>query len=423
MFRGLYNILAFVGSRDRRRHLGLDTREGRPARAGCISLVMPTLGGGGAERVMVNLTHAFLGWGREVDLVVYRAEGFYLTALPVGVNLVDLRVTGMGSAIVKMTRYLHQRRPVAMLAAMESPGLSALIGRSLARVPTRVVVAIHNTLSSVGQSEDWLRARVRLEMARRMYPTADGVVAVSEGVAADAARLLRMDRRRLSVIQNPVVTADLARRAAEPVDHPWFAPGASPVILGCGRLVPQKNFDLLIKAFQRLRQRREARLMILGDGEERGLLEALVHRLGLGSEVALPGFVSNPYAHMAKARVFALSSHYEGSPLVLVEALACGCPVVSTDCPSGPREILRGIEAAELVPVDDVGALAAALERCLDRPSGVARPTAPPEFDGEFAAEAYLRLVEGTAERHPGTEVGAARRLADENRGRDRSAC
>jgi glycosyltransferase involved in cell wall biosynthesis len=204
-------------------------------------------------------------------------------------------------------------------------------------------------------------------LARIFYPTARAVIAVSQGVADDLARLIGPGRARLVVIPNPVVTPDLLRLAGEAPDHPWLGPGQPPVILAAGRLAPQKDYPTLIRAFAALVEGQDMRLIILGEGPERPALEALVGDLGLSGRVDLPGFRGNPFAYMAKARLFVLSSAWEGLPGVLIQAMACGTPVVSTDCPSGPREILVEGRLGPLVPVGDIAALAEAMARTLDR--------------------------------------------------------
>jgi glycosyltransferase involved in cell wall biosynthesis len=173
-------------------------------------------------------------------------------------------------------------------------------------------------------------------------------------------------RSHIQVIYNPIVTPDLQAKAKAPLEHPWFRSGEPPVILAAGRLTAQKDYSMLIRAFARVRQVRPARLMILGEGEDRPILEELARQLGVEQDVSLPGFVMNPYPYMAHAALFVLSSRWEGLPTVLVEALYCGAPLIATDCPSGPREILRDGQYGQLVPVGDDIFLARAIETTLD---------------------------------------------------------
>ena len=229
-------------------------------------------------------------------------------------------------------------------------------------------------------------------LVRLFYPWADCIVGVSAGVAADVARLAAVDPETVRVIYNPVVTLDLVEDAQAPVPHPWFE-DATPVLVAAGRLRPQKDFPTLLRAFATLRASRDARLIILGDGPEIKNLEALVVELGLDEDVQLPGNTSNPYAYMARAAAFVLSSRWEGLPTVLVEALRCGAPVIATDCPSGSREILADGRYGTLVPVGDIRALASAMEAAVD---GKLRP-APDEswhaHEQHVVVEKYLEVL------------------------------
>jgi glycosyltransferase involved in cell wall biosynthesis len=230
-------------------------------------------------------------------------------------------------------------------------------------------------------------------LARWLYPQAHRVVAVSHGVATDILHLYQLPTAKVAVIYNPVVTPELIARSWEAVEHPWLAAGEPPIILGVGRLTAQKDFATLIRAFARVRQHDEARLIILGEGEHRPILEQLIGELGLQAWVALPGFVENPYAWMRRAAVFVLSSRWEGLPTVLIEAMACGTPVVATDCPSGPREILEGGKWGKLVPVGDAVGLAEAICQTLKEGSPSDLSIRASDFSLERAVESYLQVL------------------------------
>jgi len=330
-----------------------------------IALFVPSLRGGGAERVMVNLARGFSEQGYKVDLVLQRAEGPFLSKVPDEVRIVDLRTKRMALALFPLISYLRREKPRSLLAAMTHTNIVALLARKLARVETRVVVSEHNTISIISHTSKTLRSRFLPLIAKRLYYWADAVIAVSKGVADDFAEFLKFPREKIRVIYNPVVTPEILEKAEEPLEHPWFKPGEPPVILGVGALTKQKDFPTLIHAFALVRRERPARLVILGKGEERPRLEALVRELDLEKDVALPGFVDNPYKYMKHAAVFVLSSRWEGLPTVLIEAMACGTPVVATDCPSGPREILEEGKYGALVPVGDARELAKAIMKAL----------------------------------------------------------
>ncbi|WP_295458364.1 glycosyltransferase [uncultured Thiodictyon sp.] len=338
-----------------------------------VAIFLPSLAGGGAERMMLNLALGLNGAGVAVDLVVGSAAGPYRDLVPTEVQLVDLGAGRVLAALPGLTRYLRRRRPDVLLSAMDHANLVALWARSLARTPTRVYVSVRSNLSQEAKHAPTLAGRWLPRLARTFYPQAQAVIAVSQGVADDLTRLIGAGRARVVAIPNPVVTPDLADLAATRPDHPWLRDAqAPPVILAAGRLSAQKDFPTLIRAFATLERARGLRLLILGDGPARATLEALVQALGLTDRVALPGFTANPFAAMARARLFVLSSAWEGLPGVLIQAMACGTPVVSTDCPSGPREVLADGRYGPLVPVGDVPALAAAIRHTLDHPPAAA---------------------------------------------------
>lgn len=360
-----------------------------------VAIFMPSLHDGGAERTMLNLSQAVAARGYPVDLLLARAEGPHLKAIPDTVRLVDLKAARVLASLPALARYLRRERPAVMLSVMNHANIVALWARRLSAAPTRVVVSERNTLSVSARHAQSRRARLMPRLIRRFYPWADGVVTVSRGVADDLARVMDVPREQIRVIYNPVVTAELRGKAQAPLTHPWFAPGQPPVVLGVGRLQPQKDFPTLIEAFSQARGGRDARLLILGEGPERPALERLVAGLGLERAVSLPGFVENPYAYMSRAALFVLSSRWEGLPAVLIEALYCGVPVVATNCPSGPSEILSGGRYGRLVPVGSVPAMAEAIASGLD-----AAIASPPRdswlpFEDDVVVGQYLDLLLG----------------------------
>jgi glycosyltransferase involved in cell wall biosynthesis len=359
-----------------------------------LAIFLPSLAGGGAERMMLNLAQGAVAAGVAVDLVVGKADGPYLALVPPGCTLVDLGAARVLGALPGLVRYLRRRRPRALLAAMDHANMVALWARALARVPTRVCVSVRSNLSQEAAHSPFLAGRWMPRLARAFYPRADAVIAVSQGVADDLDRLLGAGRARILVIPNPVVTPELAALAAASADHPWLQPGTAPVILAAGRLAPQKDYPTLIRAFAALSAERDLRLIILGEGPERAALESLIQQLGLGDRVALPGFRDNPFAYMSRARLFVLSSAWEGLPGVLIQAMACGTPVVSTDCPSGPREVLADGRFGPLVPVGAVEALAAAMALTLEQPPEPERIKArAADFGLEPVTRRYLEVL------------------------------
>ncbi|MEW5860320.1 MAG: glycosyltransferase [Cyanobacteriota bacterium] len=372
-----------------------------------IALFLRNLGNGGAERIMLSLAQGFAKQGQKVDMVLTKAEGTYLAQVPPEVRVVDLKASQFDnrknfkfptslqstSSLPKLVRYLRQERPLALLSATHYPNEIAVLAKHLARVPTRIVVSEHITLSVEARRVDQRSSRLAPLMARLFYPWADGIVAVSKGVAQDLALITRLPLERHPVIYNPVITPELIEKAKQPVEHPWFTDGEPPVVLGVGRLVEQKDFATLIRAFAEVRRVRPARLMILGDGKERSQLNTLVRELGLENDVALIGFVKNPYAYMARAAVFVLSSAWEGLPTVLIEAMAVGTPVVSTNCESGPEEILNNGKYGALVPVGDSKAIAQAILSVLAGNFKQVDPDWLDQFTWETSTQKYIDLL------------------------------
>jgi glycosyltransferase involved in cell wall biosynthesis len=240
-----------------------------------------------------------------------------------------------------------------------------------------------------------VRPHVLRGLMRAFYRSASAIVAVSKSVAESVSAGLGIPPQRIRTIYNPVVTPELHAKATAPLDDPWFQPGTPPVVLGVGRLAPQKDFSTLLRAFAEVRATRPARLAILGEGAERPALEALARQLGVADHVRLLGFDHNPFRYMHRSAVFALSSMFEGLPGALIQAMACGCRVISTDCPGGSREILQGGELGPLVPMRDPHALAAGISRLLaDAERGPARLALPVDrFTEKGAVDAYLDVL------------------------------
>ena len=324
-----------------------------------FSFFLPALGGGGAERVFLNLCQGMLASGHRVDLVMTRATGPLLSEVPPGVTIVDLACSRTVYSLISLVRYLRNRRPDVLISSLNTCNIIAALARKLAGGGTRVYIRQANTLSmTLGAMSTWTR-RLFFLMIRYSYPCADGIIVVSRDAAEDLRQLLGFPKNKVKVIYNPVVIPSLAEETENLHEMDWFLPGCPPVILGVGKLESQKDFPTLIRSFNKVRKERQAHLLILGEGSQRKLLEELVLELNLAGLVRLPGFVHDPYAYMRKANVFVLSSAWEGLPNVLLEAIACGCPVVSTDCPSGPKEILEHGKWGEMVPVGDVDGMAA----------------------------------------------------------------
>jgi len=326
-----------------------------------ICIYIPTLHGGGAERMMVNLANDLTARGYIVDLVLVEARGPYLAEIAPAVSVVDLAAGGVISSLPAFASHLSKTRPAVVISALSHANLIAILARMLSRVPCRLIISERSVLFAPGMPErSWKDGLVRLLM-KLLYPFADQIVAISRGVQDDLHKWIGLPPGKVRTIYNPVVTAELPELAAAPVPHAWLAKGEPPVILGVGRLTAQKDFASLIRAFAVVRKERPCRLVILGEGELRADLEALVSEFDLKDDVLMPGFHNNPFAWMSRSAVFVFSSIFEGLGGALIQAMACGTPVISTDCPSGPAEILEDGKWGRLVPVGDVQGLARAI--------------------------------------------------------------
>ena len=354
-------------------------------------------GAGGVERMLINLIRGFVELGFPVDLLMAGSKSPHLARLPDGVRRIPLGSRHTLPSAVGVARYLRRQRPEALLVAKDRAGRAAVLARRLAGVDTRIVLRLGTNLSAAMGERSALTRALRYAPIRLLYPFIETIVAVSAGVAADTATVAAYPAARISVIRNPVITPELYRDAARPCSHPWLQKprGARvPVIVGAGRLQRQKDFPTLIRAFALLRARRACRLLLLGDGRGRAALVELIAALGIGADVDLPGFQQNLYPFLANADLFVLASAWEGSPNVLTEAMALGTPVVATDCPSGPRELLADGRYGPLVPVGDAAALAHAMARTLDGPLPPDVLTAAvSEYAQEASTRHYLQVL------------------------------
>lgn len=356
---------------------------------------------------MLALASGFVAQGHDVDVVVATADGPFRSAVPRAARIVDIesrvaRVPGIRerrglrvlATVAGLSRYLQRENPNVLLATSNPANLVALAARRVSAMPIPVVVSVNVNVTAATTSRGRLWPPVLRAALKMAYPRADRVIAISNGVAGDLVSRFGVQPERLTVIANPIDVATIRRGATSPLDHAWVQPASPPLVLGVGKLGLQKDFPTLLRAFARVRREREANLVILGDGADRPHLEALVGELALERCVWMPGFVTNPYAWMARASVFVLSSAWEGFSNALAEALACGCPVVSTDCPSGPAEMLDGGRLGPLVEPGNAEAMADAILAVMAAPPQRALLAGRAEaFGVEAATGRYLSVL------------------------------
>lgn len=342
---------------------------------------------------MLDLALGFGEQGYSVDLLFNLPPTHAMPEMSENVRPVALNATGLLRRIRRIAGYLRSERPLAVFSFYDFANSVAVASR-LSGVQTVVVAGIHNNLSDLFGSQRGWKSFFRHLLFPYLLRMADHIVAVSNGVADDLEALTRIPRSRIRVIYNPLRLEALRSAARQPVCHPFFNSGAA-VILAAGHLEQRKDFSTLLRAFALARQRRPLRLIILGEGSQRGELSRLAERLGIQEDLSMPGFEPNPFAYMVRADLFVLSSAFEGFGMVLVEALGLGVPVVSTNCPSGPAEILDHGRYGRLVPVGDPEAMANAIFETLAQPrnpssGGIDR------FDSERITEEYLSLLSQT---------------------------
>ena len=394
-------------------------------------MLIHSLTGGGAERTMLRTAGGLARRGHRVDIVLFAPVVAYPREVPRATRLIVLceraewaqrvradmpegvlwrserfpsaRLAGPVAGLVRefsssatillrpaalgralrLALYIERERPDVVFANLTAAEYAAFFAARLVSSPPPIVPVLRN-VAEPGTKHTRRR--------RLLFPAAAHLVAVSRGVAENFAAVVGVPENRITVIYNPAALPTAIRRAEAAPDHPWFRDSGPPVVLGVGRLVPQRDFRTLIEAFRCVLAERPCRLLILGEGPMRAELEGRVQALGLDDRVSLPGWAENPYAFMARAGLFVLSSRHEGFPGALVEALACGCPAVSTDCPAGPSEILEDPDL--LAPVGDPEALARVILRALARPADKAAfRTSAARFSMERAVDGYEALI------------------------------
>jgi glycosyltransferase involved in cell wall biosynthesis len=327
-----------------------------------IGIFNPALTGGG-EIVLLHLAEGILDSGRPVDLVLGEATGPYVSRVNPKIRIIDLHAATPIAKLFALNRYLRAERPALLITADDFVNVASLAKR-LSGADTIIAAGVHNTMSELFKTQRGLRALVRRALFPYLLRLADYVIPVSQCAAADVVSMAHIRADRVRVIYNAVLHDRIWTMAGEPAEHPFFQKGEPPVLISVGRLSPQKDFATLIHAFALVREVAPARLLILGQGDQRPELEELIDKLELRDDVSLPGFVNNPYAFIARSAAFVSSSIFEGLPTVLIEALALGTPVVATNC-AGSAEVLENGKWGRLTPMSDPRALADAILRTL----------------------------------------------------------
>jgi glycosyltransferase involved in cell wall biosynthesis len=388
-------------------------RRGKPT-AMHVALFLSGLTGGGAQRRTLTLAGAFARRGHRVSLLPVRAEGPFLSQVPYGVDVVPVggplishaiarrsRTTSVVAATFALIRRLRTLQPDAVLSTSDPANITAVAARALGHLSCATIAVANIDHSSALRRRPAMVRPLLRRILIAAYRSADAVIGISTGTSRSLCAMTGLPAGRVATILNPIDRDAIEEQARAPAPHRWLADPAVPLVLAVGKLKVQKDYPTLLRAFARARLQRPLRLLVLGEGELRTRLEKLVCDLDVSADVAFEGFVANPFCYMARASVLVLSSAWEGLSNTLLEALACGCPVISTDCPSGPREILDDGRYGELVPVGDEVALARAILDVIAHPpdSQCLRVRAR-SFSVDAAAEAYLSVIVAAVASH-----------------------
>ncbi len=363
-----------------------------------IAFFIPDLTVGGAEQVTVNIANGLARRGYNVDLLLSRFEGELRSQLVSGVTVRTLPpartpVIGVLAHAPAIVRYVRRHSPDALIPHLEHPSVVCLATDRAAGLDTAVIPTHHSAFGA--SADETTKDMVVRRLVPSLYPRSDRIIAVSEGVAASIVEQTAVSRDDVSVLHNPVELETVRSMAGEPVQHEWIEDEETPVILFVGRHAEQKGLKTWLQAFEKVADRHPSvRAVLAGTGPQRAEIQEFSNTLGIADRVSMPGYVDNPYRYMKKASTFLLTSEYEGLPTVLIEALACGCQVVATDCVSGPREILSDGEHGRLAPVGDSDAIARAVDKSLSDP-------VPPEtlrarandFSPDAVMDEYERFI------------------------------
>lgn len=359
-----------------------------------IAAFLATSGHSGVDRIMANLLPEMARQGARVDLLKVKRHGPYIDDRPDGFRVIELGSAHANTSLIPLIRYLRRERPDVVLSDKDRVNRTAMWATALARTGTRNVVRLGTTVSRNLERKSRLERWAQATSIRRFYNHADRVIVPSAGVAHDLTECYGIHSDRIAVLPSPVLTARAYSLAQDEAPLPWSA--ETPYVLGVGHFCERKDFATLIRAVAQVRKTHTCNLVLLGQGKEHDHLQQLAGELGFGDDIYMPGFSPNPYAYMRNASVFALTSRWEGMPVVLVESLGMGTPVVATDCPSGPKELLRDGALGALVPMGDVDATAQAIIDTLERPLPERTlKDAVASYDVTASAAEYLRVCCG----------------------------
>ena len=357
---------------------------------------MHSFSAGGAERVVITLANSFANNGIDVTMIVVSSAGPLACELSDKVRVIDLGKKRAITSVRSLGKILKEGAYDSVMSTIDNINVTLVVTARLYRLKTNVVVRLANAPSQLGRGKTGVKDiifRLLKPLVFRVTGHADHIVAVSNGVRQDFLSMNPSAQDRVSVIYNPTISSKIFELAQESVNLERFFHDGAPVILAIGRLEPQKDFETLIDAFSLIAKERDVRLCILGEGSCRPRLEKKISSFNLQDKVALPGFDNNPYRYLARSSVFVLSSLYEGLPNVLIQALAFGLPIVSTDCKHGPREILENGALGLLVKPGDCEAMARAINKQINVPKRVVNKEVLERYTVSGSTKAYRSIL------------------------------
>ena len=326
--------------------------------------------GGGAQHMFINTANEFAKRGYQVDLLVVNDSGPNKERVLSNVNIVNMDKPRSLSALMPMARYYRHAKPDILLSAMTHSNVVAILARIMSFTNTTKLIVTERTFLSVHIQKTASTRDKTFSLATKIfYRFADKVIGISKGVAEDIRQLARLMPEKVGYIYNPVVTEQLRIDFEQDLPNTLKDHAQQKLIVTSGRLSFEKDQETLLRAFSILHKTHDAKLVFLGNGPLEEKLQKTAIELGVNEHVLFAGFVNNSLVYMKQADLFVMSSLLEGFCNTIVEALYCGLSVVSTDCPSGPREILKDGEFGHLTPVGDAAALASAMIAALERPS------------------------------------------------------
>lgn len=360
-------------------------------RSADLAIFIPSFRGGGAEKNAVLLANEITKMGYKVDLIVTSDEGPFANDVDSTVNIVNFDCVRVLSALIPLSRYLRQSPPRALLSFMKHANLISILAKLLSNTKTRLVISEQNSPSHAGK---WLDRYVLAPViSPLLYPLADAIVCVSDGVRRDLSKTVTVNEEKLLTIHNPVDLENIEQQAREELSDPWLDDPEIKTLITTGRLVPQKDFYTLLRAVATIPKHLNWKLIVLGTGSLEHELKTLAAELGLEENIKWQGFVQNPFKWMARSDLFVMSSAWEGFGNVLIEAMACGTQVISTNCPSGPSEILEDGKWGTLVAVGDHTALAEAITHQLTTPVFKNVRVRSAHFGSPIVLENYLEVL------------------------------